>query len=318
MTEIMEWAKASLLSKGYVITTTPEVIQSTPWSNVTRFSTSTCNIYLKQMPPALSLEADIMQILYDQFHANVPIVIDINKALHCFLMKESGAPLRTVLKNDFQVDLLCQAIKKYTYIQYKTAVHITTFLELGVPDWRLEKLSTLYLQLIHQNELLKQDGMNINDLNTLHELHPKFVSLCEALASYNIPETLDNCDFHDGNVLIDQFQQLTLIDWGETVITHPFFSLIRCLNQAKRHYALKETDKSYIELRNTCFQHPLLNAAVKNNFLDFFQLAKRIWPVYEALGFHRLLMSTDANAVKSLSANAGRLTRHLQEFISLL
>ena len=79
--KIISWAKECLLAKGYTVNNPPETIQTTPWSGVTRFSTSDGVIYLKQTPPTLSLEPVIMQLLRDQFHANVPKVIAINKDL---------------------------------------------------------------------------------------------------------------------------------------------------------------------------------------------------------------------------------------------
>jgi hypothetical protein len=199
---IIQWAEESLLSHGYIIKSSPEDVQITPWSKVKRFLTSDGYIYLKQMPPTLSLEPIIMQILYDQFHANVPQVIAANEDLNCFLTKDVGTSLRQYLKRDFQSDLLCMAIKKYTYIQCASIEHVTLFLELGVPDWRLGKLPILYTQLIDKEDLLIEDGMTTNELRILHALHPKFSTMCELLSSYKIPETLDHGNFNDNNVFV--------------------------------------------------------------------------------------------------------------------
>jgi Phosphotransferase enzyme family len=165
-------------------------------------------------------------MLYEQFAANVPVLLGINKKLNCFLTKDAGLSLRDYLKQHFQADLLCLAINNYTYIQNMAGEHIQTFLDLGVPDCRLEKFPLLYQQLINQADFLKEDGMTEEELSLLHKLHTQLVSLCERLSSYKIQETLDHCDFHSNNVLIaTDTQHLTTIDWGETVITHPLFSL---------------------------------------------------------------------------------------------
>lgn len=122
--EIIAWAKATLLAQGYVINEPPETIQTTPWSSVNRFSTTSGYAYLKQTPPTLSLEPIIMQFLHTHLQTSVPIVIAMNKDLDCFLMKDSGKPLREFLKNNFQPDLLHQAIKQYTKIQEATKEHL--------------------------------------------------------------------------------------------------------------------------------------------------------------------------------------------------
>jgi hypothetical protein len=140
---IVQWAEEHLSSNGLTVTALPEHVCTTPWSSVTRFITPAGYIYLKQTPPALSLEPVITQILYDRFHANVPVVLAANKELRCFLMKDSGNPLRDLFKSGFQADLLCQSIEKYTFIQHAVIEHINIFLELGVPDWRLTQLPSL-------------------------------------------------------------------------------------------------------------------------------------------------------------------------------
>lgn len=251
--EMMQWADDYFSSHGYVITETPEVIQKTPWSSVTRFSIDTGFIFLKQTPPALSLEPAVTKLLYDQLHASVPVVIASHQAHHCFLMEDAGNPLRETLKLHFDAGLLCQAIKVYTNMQYSSSGHIETFLELGVPDWRLNKLPTLYSQFIKEEKCLIDYGLTIEELNALDELQAKFKDLCVQLSEYNIPETLDHSDFHDNNILISSDKnKITIIDLGETVISHPFFSLINCLRNAMFRYSFVESDKNYRDIKNAC------------------------------------------------------------------
>ncbi len=316
----VEWARACLASRGYTINNTPEYIQTTPWSSVMRFLTSTDDyIYLKQTPPMLSLEPTITQILYEQFHASVPIIIDTNKELNCFLMQDSGNPLRQFFKSNFQPNLLCEGIKQYGFIQYAAAEHINIFLDLGVPDWRLEKLPSVYIQLISQEELLIQDGLTADELGVLHKLYPRFSSVCESLFSYKILETLDHCDFHDNNILIENdTNKMTIIDWGESVVTHPFFSLISCLRDTTFRYHLKEVDKILLELQTACFACGLFDSKSKENLLAAILLAQRLWPIYSALGNHRLIMASDIKEFKTSSENrtlSGRMARAFKEFL---
>lgn len=310
LAQITDWAKEVLLSKRYSLSALPEVIQATPWSSVTRFTTSNGYVYLKQTPPALSLEADIIKILRNEFNASVPVIIATNKNLNCYLMQDCGSSLRGLLKKDFQPDLLCQTIKTYTYIQDAAKKHTNTFIDLGVPDWNLDKLPLLYSQLLDREDLLTADGMTTVELKQCRALYPKLVSMCDQLSKHEIPSTLDHCDFHDGNVLItDTTNNLTIIDWGETVITHPFFSLLTFLNTATRHYALKETDQVYLDLQNTCFAN-WSKTLFKNDLAAAISLAKKLWPVYAALCFYRLILSSDLAEFKIV----GRLSWYLKTF----
>jgi len=141
---IILWAKAYLSSIGYSLKSSPEEIQQTPYSSVTRLFTTKGTVYLKRTPPSLFLEADIMLVLQNQFHIKTPNVLAKNEALNCFLMQDVGRPLRDLERNDIQVGLLCLTIKAYSIIQKKVENNVDTFSKLGVPDWRLEILPLLY------------------------------------------------------------------------------------------------------------------------------------------------------------------------------
>ena len=153
--EMIEWACQYLSSHGYTLKSKlPESVQNTPWSDVIRFATTDGYIYLKHTPPLLALEAIINQTLHDQFHASVPEVIAHNAKLNCFLMKDAGRPLREILKKQFDAALLCKAIDQFTSMQLAVADHVNIFLDIGVPDWRLDKLPDLFKQLLSQKDIL--------------------------------------------------------------------------------------------------------------------------------------------------------------------
>lgn len=324
---IITWAEKFFLSNGYAIEKLPEIIQKTPYSSVVRFLTSAGTVYLKQTPPMLFLESETMKILHDHFHAHVPVVIAENKDLNCFLMKDFGSSLRESLKKNFQADLLCQGLEKYTHIQHTVENHVDAFFEIGVPDWRLEKLPELYMTLINgerEKKLLTQDGITGVELKILYELYPVFLSMCKLLANYKIRETLAHCDFHDNNILINEHTKaLTIIDWGETAITHPFFPLISFISTAASRYNLQEKTLVFIKLQEACLKN-WLNILPENELLKAMRLAKKLWSIYSALGYYRLInssnLNTDATELKSYfntGRNIGRLARYFKEFIKV-
>ncbi len=316
--DILKWATDCLRAKGYILQQSPEVVLETPWSNVIRFATSKYDVYLKQTPPAIFIEPKIMQLLADQFHASVPMVIASNDELHCFLMKDAGISLRQYLKTEFRADLLCQAIKQYTAIQRSTEKYIESFFAMGIPDWQLDKLPKLYGQVIQQEEFLKADGMTDNELKILYNLSPKIAEQCKLLSQYQIPATFVQNDFHSNNILIDpKNQKLTFIDLGETVITHPFFSLHTFLYQSIIHHGIKEFDQIYQQLQAACLEN-WLELATKSQLLDGFMLAKKLWPLYSALGCYRLMISVDLLEYKSYYANRPhRLAGYFREYIAV-
>lgn len=312
---IIKWSTDCLTSKGYSLRHLPEIVVETPWSNVIRFSTSSKDVYLKQTPPSIFIEPKIMQLLTNQFHARVPVVIAINDDLHCFLMEDAGQTLRKYLKIEAQPDLLCKAIRQYTTIQRSTENHIESFLALGVPDWRLDKLPYVYDQIINQTALLKSEGITDEELEILRDLNPKITEQCELLSQYRIPETIVQPDFNTNNILFDSnTRKMTLIDLGEIVISHPFFSLHNFLLQAAIHHDLKEPNQIFYQLQDTCFEN-WLKLTTKNQLLEAFMLIKKLSPIYSALAFHRLMMSVDLQVLKSFYANKpNRLASYFREY----
>lgn len=286
--ESIEWAQDYLVRNGYVIEGFPELIRAMPWSIVTRFSTSKGSIYLKEMAPLFSLEPTLIRNLSEWDEDSVPKVIAINKDLHCFLMEDAGMQLSKHLKTKFQMDLLAKAVTMCSNSQYKAVNHVDVLLSIGVLDWRLAKLPNLYLHLLNQEAILQDDGLTAAEIKRLHTLHPTVLMLCERLSQYKIPETLEHTDFHDSNILIKN-GHLTIGDWGDAVISHPFFSLASYLNSVTRYYNLKEIDERYVHLQNV-YLNTWLEFAPKDQLLEAFQLANRLRPCQVALSFIRVKM----------------------------
>jgi hypothetical protein len=152
--ELTLWGFNYLSSHGYTLKNhLPKTVKDTPWSYLICFTTTDGYIYLKHTPHQLGLEANIIQILHDQFHASVPEVIAYNPELDCFLMKDAGAPLRVILKEQFDTALICKAIDQFTSVQKAVADHVDIFIDIGVPDWRLENLTDLFRELLLQKAL---------------------------------------------------------------------------------------------------------------------------------------------------------------------
>ena len=315
--EIIQWGINTLLSHGYTLKNdSPENIQNTPWSYVIRFLTSDGYIYLKHTPELLGLEANIIQILRNQFHVSVPELIAHNDKLNCFLMKDAGISLREVLKKNFDTVLFRKAIEQFTSMQLTVAEHVDIFLDIGVPDWRLDKLPNLYMQLLSQKEMLISDGLTEKEIGELKRLLPRVSSLCKKLSNYAIKQSIVQPDFNDNNTLIaNNSHNITMIDLGEITISHPFFSLLNFLQQAKKHHGLTDKDDTYLQLMNACFKN-YMDFESKENLLDALEIAKIIWFIYGALASERLMLACDKSKFTSSFQRHGKPGAPLKEFMT--
>jgi hypothetical protein len=312
--EIIQWGCKYLLSHGYTLKSNlPENVKNTPWSYIVRFATFDGYIYLKHTPNLLALEATIIQILHDQFRAVVPEIIARNTELNCFLMKDAGMTLREILKKQFDVALVCKAIDQFTLLQLAVADHVDVFLDIGVPDWRLNKLPGLYKEVISQKDLLIADGVSEMEISELETLFPKVSNLCQKLSDYSIKQTIVQPDFNDNNTLIDDVSHdITIIDLGEISISHPFFSLLNCLLQIKKHHALTDDDDTYRMIKDACLKN-YMNFESKERLLDAFAVAQTLFFVYGILGQYRLMVACGKE--KIISFQPRRLGDSLRELL---
>lgn len=318
-TDILTWAKNQLNSLGYSLKGSPEMLLETPWSYVFKISTSKGDIYLKQMPPAISMEAKVTQLFSKKFHASVPEVIATNDELSCFLMNDAGLNLRKYLKTEFKPELLVRAIQEYTAMQRSTENNVEDFIALGIPDWRLNKIPELYEKLINDIAFLKSENITDEEIPKLQAYTSKVLKHCESISQSGIPETIVQYDFNTNNVLYNpSTQKLTSIDLGEIVISHPFLSLGNFLVQCVKHEAINEHDPLYQKLYDTCLEN-WLTLTKKENLLRILELVKQLYPLYSALAIYRLMHCVDPSAFRTFYADRpNRLAGYLREYIKLL
>lgn len=310
----IQWAIDILRDNGYQLKTTiPDVIQDKPWSTVCCFETNQGFIFLKKVPPTLSLESKIIKVLSQEFHANVPRIIADNQEYHCFLMHDAGIQLHDYFKKNFQADILIQAMRHYSTLQIMTADRVEMFIDMTVSDWRLEMLPSLYQDLITHETLLIDDGLSKDEIIKLGRLEPKLYSICDKLSRYKIKDTFGHADFHDKNILVNiNTNQTTLIDLGEVVITHPFFSFHNCLHRAKENFSLSSSQ--YQQLQHECFK-PWLTLDTEENLLEILAIIQQCWSIHGVLGEFRLIKSVDQSAFQALRRQ-GRLAKNLRYWIN--
>lgn len=315
--QVIQWGYKYLLSHGYALTSNQiEEVNNTPWSYVGRFATCDGYIYLKHTPELLALEAPIIQILRDQFHAPVAKIIAHNDELNCFLMKDAGTSLREILKQKFDEALLYKAIDQFASLQLTVADHVNVFLDIGVPDWRLDKFPDLYRQLLSQKDILIADGLSETEISNLEALTPKVASLCKNLSGFSIKQTIVQPDFNDNNTLINNIlQEITIIDLGEISISHPFFSLINLLYAMKKHHALTDEDDLYQRIKDACLKNYMAFES-KNNILDAFEIACMLFHIYGALCSHRLMIACNKAKFTPEFQGHGRPSIPLKGFIN--
>jgi hypothetical protein len=304
-----EWSISFLNKQGYGALSGLEPVRVKPWSKVYKAKTQKGDYYLKQPSPYFEIEYNILKQLSLGFTGFIPKVIAHDEKLNAFLMEDAGVPLREILFKEYDLALAQAAIKKYTVIQ-KFATHLVDdFINIGVDDWRLAELPDGYETFFYEEEFLLNDGLTKEEIKALADLAPLVKQRCEILASFKVPESLEHGDFHDNNILVKD-DLLTIADWGDAVIAHPFFSMTSFLSSAERQHHLKKTGKIYKALKQTYLKE-WEEYESPERLEEAFSVAEQLNPVHFALNFYRIFLCSDKSKTEEYKGVISKALRDM-------
>jgi len=316
-TKALQWAIEDLTSRRKVDVLSHKIVVETSYSIVYQIDTSQGLVYLKQVPKPLFLEPYTLRFLHESQCRHIPEVIAENKQLQCFITTSCGdISLRHLFQGQINMDMLKRGIDIYTNIQRQLEDKTDALLAMKLPDWRLHQFPTHYEALINKTSLLKHDGLTSKEIEQLHKLVPTCVRLCEKIAQYKIQETISHCDIHENNMLLDKkTKAINIIDWGETVVTHPFFSLNGCLWNITYFNKIKPSDTEYHELQSQCVS--MWSTQYDNStLLKILNLTRQLLGIYAALSYERLYQMTQNESYTVQQEHPGSIAGCLRSFLS--
>ena len=195
-------------------------------------------------------------------------------------------------------------------------------LNLGVPDRRLAVLPEQFRALLADEEMVglgQSYGLDAQEQGRLLASQPLSLRLCQRLATYNIPESLDHGDFHDGNVFVSNNGTLTLFDWGDSSVTHPFFSLRTTFVSLENTLGLPQDSPWHARLRDA-YLEAWVGVETPERLLEAFILSQRLAPITAALRWAPAIASLDVAEraeAKLPSEYAHAIPSLLREFLDL-
>ena len=91
-----------------------------------------------------------------------------------------------------------------------------------------------------------------NDVSALGTLRGTFASWCERLAAVPASPSLDHNDLHPWNILVtgaDGTNQARFYDWGDSIVAHPFASMLGPLGYVQHHLEVGLDDPAFLRIR---------------------------------------------------------------------
>lgn len=288
-------------------------LREMPWSQVYLITTDKGVLYLKCLAEPFIVELAVLEYLQVKYPQMVPNVLASNYEQRCLLMTDSGFTLRSDLKDNYSAHYPLKALKMCAKIQIGTHQELKKLIASGVPDWRLQSMPMIYDKVLSWENVLIKDGLTESDFERIQKLKPFFESICDELSQFNIPQTLEHCDFQDNNVLIKD-QQVIINDWGDSIVSHPFFSLISFLHSAKRNHHISKDSNLYHALKMG-YLNEWRAFETKERCLQAFELAKLIHPIKFVASFYRVSLCP---GMSDFGEYKGVVTQALVDFITVI
>jgi hypothetical protein len=192
-----------------------ELVRARPWGTVVRVPVAGGVAWFKACSPVQEFEPRLTATLSSRWPDRLPSVLAHNEERAWLLLGDAGEQLGIGGDPAPWLGLL----PRYAELQRDEATHTEEHLAGGVPDRRLVKFPALY-----QTMLARASSLSGPELARLRAFTQRFGEVCAELAARGIPETIQHDDLHGHNVFRCD-EELRILDWGDSCISHPFFSL---------------------------------------------------------------------------------------------
>jgi hypothetical protein len=231
-----EWIRAHVEPTGELETT-----HERPWSTVVRVPVAAGSVWFKACAPVQAFEPRLSAQLAARSPGLVAEVIAFDEERAWLLLGDAGVPIGIY---NAPPEAWLEVLPPYAELQRGETAHAAGHLAHGVPDLRPAALAARFDDLARRDLPLDDD-----ELERLRGLAPRFAELCAELAARGIPETIQHDDLHGGNVYADG-GRLRVLDWGDSSVAHPFFSLIVTFRFLDEINKLPPGDPWYAQLRD--------------------------------------------------------------------
>ncbi len=301
------WIQSELTKIG-IITGSIEQSHARPWSAVFRVPTEWGVIYFKACAPALRHEPALTKTLSTWRPDCLPEVLAIDAERGWMLMSDGGQRLREIIKNDRDIRHWEKLLPLYAELQIEIASRLPELLVLETPDRQLGRFPEQYEQLLASTEMLRidlPDGLSPAEYKRLRTLQGHIAELCDQLSSSRIPASIHHGDFHDANIFLRDGHYV-FFDWGDSSISHPFFSLRTAFVSIENTLHFEESSPQFARLCDA-YLEPWTEYGSHKELIELFDLASCLSPISSALAWNRVVSSLDpsyrddyANAIPSL------------------
>lgn len=227
---------------AFVQPTAPiEVTRVRPWATVLRVPIASEAAWFKACGPVQAFEPRLSAELFVGWPDRVGEVLAYDAPRRWLLLADAGLALRE-FGNPSEAWL--DVLPLYAELQRGEAMYANDHVAHGVPSLPLPTLP------VHFADLLDGDlPLEPHERGRLAAFSPLVAQLCAEPDTAGIPLTVQHDDLHMGSVY-ERDNRRRVLDWGDSSISHPFFSLVVTFRFLEEHTGLEARDPWFGRLRD--------------------------------------------------------------------
>lgn len=210
-----EWVDARLAEAGLHRTGDITCVHDRPWATVYTAPTTGGLVWLKVPGPGSRFEVPLYELLARVAPDRIPHPIALDLDLGLLLLPDGGATLGAQLGELDVTEALVTTLPQYGQLQRDLVPHTDNLLSFGVTDMRPAIMPARF------DEAVAVAGPP----RAVREMRATFAEWCARLGASPIPASLDHNDLHLWNIFFAG-GQARFYDWGDSVVSHPFASLL--------------------------------------------------------------------------------------------
>jgi Phosphotransferase enzyme family len=213
------------------------------WSTVLRVPLADGSAaWFKYCKPTQAFEPRLTTVLASRWPDRVTEVIACDDERKWLLLTDAGTPFGAFGNAPEAWEAI---LPRYAELQIGETAHADEHLAGGVPDLRTQMLPARYEEMLSRTDL----PLDPHELQRLRNFEGAFGELCDELAADGIPPSIQHDDLHIANVYA-KGESLRVLDWGDSSVAHPFFSLFETFRFLESVNKLSREDPWFDRLRD--------------------------------------------------------------------
>lgn len=295
----VSWLDEQLTGAGIERTGEVEQPHLRPWATALRAPTTQGPVWLKAAGPGTAFEVDLYQLLHKVApdHVLSPIAADTDRGW--IVLPDGGTPLGERFTGIGLYDAMATALPQYGQLQRDLAPHADRLLALGVDDMRAAVMPSRF------EEALEAVGGYVERHGTVADraafmqlagLGETVASWCDRLAALPGPPSIDHNDLHPWNVFLTGAGQARFYDWGDSVVAHPFSSMLLPLGFVQFNVLRVGLDDPRMLRLQDAYLEVFSDLAPHAELVEALELACRVGKITRALTWNRAMEAAGQDA----------------------